>query len=168
MKKLLWAVAAGVCVLAVVILAIIYIPPLLDNSPPPDVPEGHMVLMPGHWWKADLTEQQRNSLAAAWGNDMSAAELLRSLWPDPLQEMPEEAVAVYQERTVGWPTDTYEAWKGEMLCNCRASSNDIRPTMCCLYIGTHQSEQFTFQTVDNRGFTENCTYRISIYTGDQY
>lgn len=166
MKKHVWAAIAGVCVVTLVALAgVLFIPGLFQKGPPSAVPEGHVVLMPAHWWKTEITDQQRSSLATLWGKDISAAELLQELWPDVLQQLPQEAVTCYEKRQIAWPTETYEEWHGQMLYNLKAVPDDQGPTVCCIYIGTRESEEWSFQIAGDRGFTEDRTYRVSIYTG---
>lgn len=166
MRKHKWAIIAAVCVVALAVVGAIFIPRLFfPKSHPNYVQEGHVVLMPGHWWQAEITEQQRSSLATSWGKDITAAQLLQELWPDVLQQMPEEVVTGYDKRQIVWPTETYEEWQGEMLCNFRETSSDEGPVLCCIYVGTHESEEWSFQVAGDRGFTEDRTYRVSIYTG---
>ena len=168
MRKYLWGIVAGVFVLALLAVGVIFLPPLIMNHPSSgELDEGQMVLMPGHWWKMEITEQQRNSLATLWGRDMSTTELLRELWPEVLQQLPQEALAVYEKRKVGWPVDAYEEWTGTMLSNCGGSSIEMGATVCCVYLGSREDERYTFKTVDDRGFTEEKTYRVSIYTSDK-
>ncbi len=81
-----------------------------------------------------------------------------------LQEMPQEARVCYEERQIRWPTEAYGDWRNEMLHNLRASPGDRGPVVCSVYIGTHENEQFTFQVAGDRGFAEDRTYRVSIYT----
>jgi hypothetical protein len=168
MRKHRWAIIAGVCVLALLIVAgAIFIPMLFYRGHPHSVSEGHVILMPGHWWKAEITEQQRSSLGTLWGKDITAAQLLQGLWPDVLQQLPQEAVTGYEKRWVAWPTATYEEWHGEMLCNLQAAPGDGGLITCCIYVGTHESEEITFEIAGDRGFTEERTYRVSLYTGIQ-
>ncbi len=166
MRKHKWAIIAGVCVVALIAVGVIFVPPLFNSSPPTEVPEGYVILKPGHWWKMEITEQQRSSLATLWGRDISAAELLKELWLDVLPQLPQETVSACEKGKIAWPVETYEEWKGEMLCNCRGLFSETGPTMCCIYIGSHESEEYTFETRD-RGLTEDRIYRISIYTADR-
>jgi hypothetical protein len=167
MRKYLWAIIAGGCMLALIVVGAIFVPPLLNGSPPTEVPEGYVILKPGHWWKMEITEQQRSSLATLWGRDVSIADLLRDLWPDVLPQLPQEVVSAYEKGRISWSVDTYEVWKGEMLCSCRGLLSETGPTMGCLYIGSHESEESTFETRADRGLIEDRVYRISIYTSDR-
>jgi hypothetical protein len=166
MKKHMWVIIAAVCVLALIVVAAILILRLFrESSSPYSIPEGHVVLMPGHWWKTEITEHQRSSLGTLWGKDITAAQLLQELWPDVLQQLPQEAVTGYEKRQIAWPTETYEEWKGEMLCNGTAVPGDEGLITCCIYVGTHESEEHTFEIAGDRGFTEDRAYRVSLYTG---
>ena len=165
MRKYTWAIIAGVCVLVLIVVGAIFLLWLLKpTTHPSEVSEGHIVLRPEHWWKMEMTEQQRTSLVSLWGNDITAAQLLQELWPEVLQEMPQEARVCCEERQIRWPTEAYGDWRNEMLHNLRASPGDRGPVVCSVYIGTHENEQFTFEVAGDRGFAEDRTYRVSIYT----
>ncbi len=165
MRKHKWAIIAGVCVVALLAAAGVIYSPLLFRSRPPAVSKGHVVLMPAHWWKMEMTEQQFGSLRAVWGQDVSAAQLLQELWPDVLQQMPQEVATGYEKRRIFWPTETYEEWEGQMICNGTSVFDDEGPITCCIYLGTHESEEGTFEIAGDRGFAEERTYRVSLYTG---
>jgi hypothetical protein len=165
MRKHKWAIIAGVCVVALLTFAgAIYIPRLSrghSDSPA----EGHIVLRPAHWWQAEITEQQLGSLATLWGKDTTAARLLQELWPDVLSQMPQEAATCYEQRKIRWSPETYEEWDRELFCNGKGIPGEEGPTVCCIYVGTHKGEEGTFQIAGDRGFTEDKTYRVSLYTG---
>ncbi len=172
MRKHKWAIIAGVCAVVLLALAgLIVVPKLINRPHPHTVSEGHVILMPGHWWKAEMTEEQFSTLRAVWGQGISVAQLLQELWPDVLQQMPQQAITGYEKQEVGWPTatlegpGTYEEWKGQMFCSLRATPGGEGPVVSCIYIGTHESEEMTFEIAGDRGFTEDRTYRVSIYTG---
>ena len=87
MRKHRWAVIAGISILALIVVGAIFIPRLFTGT--------HAVvedvkLIPAHWWKAELTEQQLSTLSTLWGKDITAAQLLEGLWPDVLQRLPQE------------------------------------------------------------------------------
>jgi hypothetical protein len=68
MRKHKWAIIAGVCVLALLTLAgVIYIPRLSHRAGWNSPSKGNIILKPGHWWQAEITEQQLGSLATLWG-----------------------------------------------------------------------------------------------------
>ena len=166
MRKHKWAVVAGVCVVVLLALAgVIVIPKLINRPHPHTVSEGLMILRPAHWWQAEITEQQLDSLSALWGDNMTPAQLLEELWPDVLQQMPPEAATCYGVRNIHWPTETYEEWNRRRLCNTKTMPGEEGPIACCIYVGTHEDEEITFEIAGDRGFTEDRTYRVSLYTG---
>ena len=108
MKKYLWGIIVGVCFIVLLIVGdAMLIPKLLDSRPATVVPEGHEILVPEHWWKAEVTEQQLGTMSAYWGESISAAQLLQALWPEVLQQMPEEARGAYEHQGVNWPPEGY-------------------------------------------------------------
>jgi hypothetical protein len=166
MRKHKWAIMAGVCVVALLAVAgAIYIPRLSHGGHSDSVSEGHVVLMPAHWWQAEITEQQLGSFATLWGENTTAAQLLQELWPDVLSQMPQEAVTCYEKLKIVWSTETYQEWDRQMFCNLKGIPGEEGPTVCYIYVGTHESEEGTFEIAGDRGFTEDRTYRVSLYTG---
>ena len=128
MRNHKWAIIAGVCVLALlIVVGAIYIPRLSRREGSPA--EGFIILKPGHWWQAEITEQQLGALAALWGKDITAAQLLQELWPDVLSEMPQEAVTCYERSwmRMHWPTETYEEWNRDMLNTSLADLGEEGP-----------------------------------------
>ena len=108
-KRYLWAVIAAVCVIApLAVAAAVFIPALGGRGP--EIPEGHALMKPAHWWQAELNEEQLATLSASWGKRMNAAELMEALWPGVLQELPEEARTVYGHQGVIWTAEGYEEW----------------------------------------------------------
>ena len=170
MRKYLWAIVAGVCVLALLIVVVaIYIPRLSRREGTPA--EGYIILKPGHWWQAEITEQQLGSLATLWGKDITAAQLLQELWPDVLSEMPQEAVTCYEKSRMRmyWLTDTYEEWNRDMFNTSTGIAGEEGPIVCEIYVGTPESEGDTFEIRGDKGYTADRMYRVSLYTdiGDQ-
>jgi hypothetical protein len=80
MKKYLWAVIAGVCVLALIVVGAIFIPRLF-RAPATEEPIDFVTVMPGHWWKTDLNEQQLKTLQTMWGTDITKAQSSRRTDP---------------------------------------------------------------------------------------
>jgi hypothetical protein len=169
MKKYLWGIIAGVCVIALLIVAAaIFIPRLLDSGPPAETPEGHEIMMPGHWWKAEMTEQQLGTLSTCWGQGITAAQLLQALCPDVLREMPEEAAAAYEGQGINWPPEGYEDWDGSsMICGGRGVPHDEGLTLYSYYLGSYEWEEMTLVMNADRGFTEDRMYRVSLYISEQ-
>jgi hypothetical protein len=161
MKKYLWAIIAGVCVLALlIVVGALFIPRLFSST---DAGVEDVELIPAHWWKTEMTEQQLSALGTLWGKDVTAAQLLQALWPDVLQQMPEEAATTYEKHQVRWPTQKYEDWQGEMIAGGAGVSHEEGMMLYYYYLGSHESEQITFLTSVERGFTEDRMYRVSLY-----
>lgn len=167
MRKHKWAIIAGVSVVVLLALAgLIVVPKLINRPHLHTVSEGHVILRPAHWWQAEITEQQLDSLSALWGDNITPAQVLEKLWPDVLQEMPPEAAACYGVRNIHyWPTETYEEWRRRRLCETKTMPGEEGPIACCLYVGTREDEDITFEIAGNQGLTEDKTYRVSLYTG---
>jgi hypothetical protein len=51
MKKYSWAIIAGVCILALIVVGAVFIPRIFSSS---HVEEPMEIVMPGHWWKTDF------------------------------------------------------------------------------------------------------------------
>jgi hypothetical protein len=162
MKKYLWVIIAGVCVVALVAVGAIFIPKLFTSTTHSGQEE--VVVKPGHWWKTELTEQQLSTLDTLWGENITAAQLLQELWPDVLQQVPQEAATAYENQQPSWPTEEYEDWEGQMICGGRGVSHDEGMIVYWYYLGSHESEETTFLISVERGFTEERMYRVSLYT----
>lgn len=169
MKKYLWGIIAGVCFIVLLIVGdAMFIPRLLDRGPATVVPEGHEILVPGHWWKAEMTEQQLGTLSAHWGQGTSAAQLLQALWPEVLQQMPEEARGVYERQGLNWPPEGYEDWETpSFMCGGSGVGHDDGQTLYFYYLGSREDEEMTLVMNADRGFTEDRIYRVSLYVDEQ-
>ena len=132
MRKYLWAIVAGVCVLVLIAAGIVFIPRLLGDT---HVEPEPVELIPAHWWQADLTERQLETLAALWGSDITAAKLLQGLWPEVLQQMPDEAATSLERKVVRWPTERSEDWESQYICGGAGVTHENGPTMYDYYIG---------------------------------
>jgi len=161
MRKHKWAIVAGVCVLALIVVGLVVIPGLFDS---PDAEVEDVELIPAHWWKAELTDEQLSTLGTLWGGNVTAAQLLQALWPDVLQQLPEEAATTYGKHQVTWPTQNYEDWQGEMIAGGAGVPHEEGMMLYYYYLGSHESERFTFEVSVERGFTEDRMYRVSLYT----
>ncbi len=113
MRKYKWAIIAGVCALALLIVVLaLFIPRLFRNPPlPPSTPESQEIVIPAHWWKASLTEQQLDVLRSLWGTETGVKPFLEAVWPAVLDEMPADATSLMGEFNVAWPRQSFEEWK---------------------------------------------------------
>jgi hypothetical protein len=168
-KKYLWGIVAGLCVMALLIVAaVIFIPRLLDSGSSPEIPEGHKVMMPEHWWKAEMNEQQLGALSTCWGQGITAAQLLQTLWPDVLQQLPDEAMGAYESQEIHWPTEEYGDWDvSAMICGAKGVSHSEGQTLYEYYLGSYEWEETTLVKNTDRGFTEDRMYRVSLYISKQ-
>ena len=165
MKKYLWGIMVGVCFIVLLIVGdAVLIPRLLHSAPATVVTKGHEILVPGHWWKAEMTEQQLGTLSAYWGRSMSAAQLLQALWPEALQQMPEEARGVYEHQGLNWPPEGFEDWESpSFMCAGSGVAHDDGQTLYFYYLGCREDEEMTLVMNADRGFTEDRIYRVSLY-----
>ncbi len=165
--KRLWAVAAAVCLIAPLAAAAAIIIPGLHGSGP-IIPEGHALMMPAHWWQADLTEQQLATLSTYWGKPTTMAELLDELWPGVLEQMPEEARNVYEHQGLNWPPGGYEDWDGSSrMCAGSGVPHDEGQWVYSYYVGSPEWEADTLVMNTDRGFTEDGMYRVSLYMSEK-
>ncbi len=160
MRKHKWAIA-GVCVVVVLVVGVCFIPKLFDSE---NAEVEDVELIPGHWWKMEMTEQQFVTLSTLWEKDTTAAQLLQALWPEVLQQMPQEAATTYEKHQVRWPTQKYEDWQGEMIAGGTGVPHEDGVMLYYYYVGTHEDEEITFEIAGDRGLTEDRTYRVSLYT----
>lgn len=161
MRKHLWIIMAGLCVVALMAIGAVYIPKLFSSTHEEEV--DHIQVIPGHWWKAGMTEQQFSTLSTLWGEDITAAELLQALWPDVLQQLPGETATTYQKQQISWPTEKYEDWKGNFICGGISTPSDEGIRLYQYYLGSVEDEQMTLRRCADTAFTEDSTYRVSLY-----
>lgn len=170
MNKHLWAVIAGVCVVAVLTGAGASFTPWAYHSlhPTPHFDEP-VELVPAHWWKADMTEEQPSTSGALWGSDITAAQMLQQLWPEALQQMPPEAAIALEKHQEGWPTAKYEDWKHNYICGGISTHGEGGVSDYVYYVGDPESERGTLvqsvRVAAERGFAEDRMYRVSLYVG---
>ena len=165
-KRPLWAVAAAVCLIAPVAAAAAIVIPGLGGSGP-IIPEGHALMTPAHWWRAELNEEQMATLSASWGKPMTVAELLDQLWPGVLQEMPEQARTVYANHGINWPPEGYENWdRSSFMCAGSGAPSEEGPRLYDYYVGSRDWEEMTLVEPTDRGLAEERMYRVSLYIGE--
>lgn len=161
MKKYLWGIVAAVCVLALMIVGVVFIPPLFETG---TQDEGEVEMIPAHWWETDLSEQQLEDLAGLWGSPVTAAQLLQKLWPDVLLQLPQEALGAYEKQEVRWPTEDFEDWNADVICGGGGVNHDEGMTLYFYYLGSPEYEPMTMLVDVARGFTEDRMYRVSLHT----
>ncbi len=169
-KKYPWALIAGVCLAALLpVAAVGFIVRVSQTSPAIDVPEGHEIMVPAHWWQAEMTEQQMATLSSSWGEPINAAQLLDRLWPGVLQQMPEEARAVYEHQGVNWSVEGLEglAVGPSTMCAGSGVAHDDGQWIYFYYVGSPEWEDMTLEMNSDRGFAEDRQYRVSLYISEQ-
>jgi hypothetical protein len=167
MRKYLWAIIAGVCVLMLVAVGVAFVPRLLNSSSGETNQE---ILEPGHWQRAMLNKEQVEILRALWGKEVTIAQLIEEVWPGVLQEIPAEGVSVLDQRSVDWPAETMDEALKFPLVFCAGyglpaplDDSGSTPLFYC-YIGTEAWERNTLFNVTNR--RAETLYRISMYIDD--
>jgi phage pi2 protein 07 len=167
MQKHRWAIIAGVCILALIVVGAVFIPRIFSSS---HVEEPGETVMPGHWWKTDLNEQQLKTLQTLWGSDMTIEEFVRQLWPDVMQELPSEMVDIWKQGNVFWPTAKFEDWERsafQMMCFGPTTAKEGEAMKCFdVYLGNTALEERTFGRSRDFGLVEDRCYRVSMYTDD--
>lgn len=161
MRKHRWAIIAGVCVLALIVVGAIFIPELFSND---QVHQGQEQIVPGHWWKTELTDQQLGTLSTLWGGDITVTELLEEIWPEVLQDLPQEALIAYDIRSIDWPTEEYEDWRAQLICTLRGIPHEEGMLVYSFYLGSSDGEERTFYYSIDKNFTSDRMYRVSLYT----
>ena len=165
MKTFLWATAGAACVMApLAVAAALFVPSLLHTGP--EIPEGHALMTPAHWWQADMTGEQMETLSNLWGKPINAAELMEAVWPGVLQQMPEEAKSVYEHQGVNWSPEGLEglAVGPSSMCAGTGVRHDDGQRIYFYYVGSREWEQDTLVMNSDRGFAEDRLYRVSLYT----
>ncbi len=167
MRKYRWAVIAGVCILALLIVAGVIFIPRLPRLLSSHVEDSTEIVKPGHWWKTDLSEEELKTLQTLWGRDINARQLIEAMWPDVLQEMPTEMTEALAQRKAMWPVDDFEAWRRVPMMNFgRGVPSNEGMEYFGVYIGSSLEEEITFRQSKDRALSEDRCYRISMYTDE--
>ncbi len=161
MKRYWWWIIAAVCILALIVVGVIFIPPLLETGTDDDP---WVKMIPAHWWKADLTAQQMETIASLWGREVTPTQLLQALWPEALQQMPEEASSAWEGDSVHWPPRDFEDWNASMISGGVYVPHDQGTTKYSYYLGSPESEMMILTEDPCWGLTEDRMYRVSLYT----
>jgi len=74
MKKYLWSIIAGVCVLALVAAGAVVVPRLLSSS---SGDANEEIVEPAQWWKMTLNQDQAEIWRELWGKDITMAQSSR-------------------------------------------------------------------------------------------
>ena len=167
MRKYLWAIIAGVCVLMLVAAGAAFVPRLLNSS---SAEMNQQILEPGHWQRTMLDKEQVEILRGLWGKEVTIAQLIDAVWPGALQELPNEGAGVLGQHSVSWPGKTMDDGLKYPFVLCAGyglsaplEGAGLAPFLSC-YIGTQGWETNTLFNATNR--TAETFYRISMYVDD--
>jgi hypothetical protein len=167
MRKHRWAIIGGVCILALLVVGAVFIPRIFGSG---HAEERAEIVMPEHWWKTDLNEQQLKTLQASWGSEMPMKEFVFNLWPEVMQELPSEMVDTWERKGVYWPTEKFEDWERgpfQTMCFGLVVPEDGQTTQCFdVYLGTQAAEETTLRRSTDLGLVEDRCYRVSMYTDE--
>lgn len=165
MQKHRWVIIAAVCILALAVLGAVFVPRIFGSS---HAGERAEIVMPEHWWKTDLNEEQMGTLQASWGSVMTMKEFVLELWPEVMQELPSEMVEAWEWKEVYWPTEKFEDWERgpfRTMCFGLVVPGDGQTTKCFdIYVGTQATEETTLRRSMDLGLVEDGCYRVSMYT----
>lgn len=173
MRKYSWAVIAGVCVVALIVVGACFLLGLFDSSPSgsmPDIPESREKVIPAHWWQASLTEQQLEVLRSLWGTEINIKQFLEAIWPTVLDEMPADVAAFMGDDAVRWTYGSFEEWteiQSMGFGHGRSPEEGATAMMFDFYLGRRDQERdITFTVRKGSGIVPDNCYRISLYTDD--
>ncbi|MDM7998487.1 MAG: hypothetical protein QUS33_00420 [Dehalococcoidia bacterium] len=160
-----WTIAAGVCLLLVIVFGAVFAPKLFRSSHSDQSAE---IVRPAHWWKADLNERQLGILQALWGNDATIQEFVVALWPEVMAELPSEMVDAWKQTRVYWPAEDYEDWRCgplQTMCFGLVVPGSEQTAKCFdVYLGSLAAEETTLRRSTDLGLMEDRCYRVSLYT----
>jgi hypothetical protein len=164
MQKHRWAIIAGFCLLALVVVGAIFIPRIFSSS---HIEEPGEIVTPGHWWKTDLNEQQLKTLQTLWGTAMTKTQFLEQICPEVLQQLPKEGVDALGNTPISWPGswEEYEQYQ-TMSVGATTGTRDEGLTFFEIYLGRHAEEETTFRRNGEPPVVADRYYRISIYMDD--
>lgn len=170
MRKHTWAIIAGVCVVVLlgIVGVVLFFPQLFDRGHSSPIPDDMEIVIPAHWWKTSLNEQQIETLRRLWHTQISTKQLIDALWPGVLSELPAEADASSDGGRVMWPAAEFDVWKDIQAW----SMSVIHPAqgtamMFDVYLGCPEREtDDTFLVDKSEGITSEVRYRISMYTDE--
>ena len=167
MQKRRWAIIAGVCMLALIVVGAVFVPRIFGTS---HAEERAETVMPEHWWKTNLDEQQIETLQASWGSVMTMKEFVCKLWPEVMHELPSEMVDAWERKEVYWPTEKFEDWECgpfQTMCFGLVVPGDGHTTKCFdVYLGTQAAEEPTLRRSIDLGLVEDRCCRVSMYTDE--
>lgn len=69
---------AALCVIALTMAGMMFVSGLSCNSPPITIK--FETVLPGHWWKLQLNEEQLEVIENLWGSDITTKQLLDVLF----------------------------------------------------------------------------------------
>ncbi len=176
MSRRLWIGLAVVSVVAIIVVAALVVPGIFKSS---HVEDDRVTIIPAHWWKADMTEEQFQLLGESWGNEsLTQIDLVQILWPDVVPELPQEMVDTWEKGQVRW---TMEHWddvlssinSGFPMAIILAFGNGIPRdethssyNYYDFYLGMKNNEGETLKVTKNLGVVPETCYRVSLYIDD--
>lgn len=170
MKKHFWLGLAALCAVACIVTAAVFVPRVFRGSGASPI-DDRVVVMPDHWYKTNLNEQQLETLRGLWGTPMTLKHLIDALWPGVLQGFPQEitdslADEAHQRQ---WPYQTFEDFVRiqEYSAGQGVWDDEGRMMWFTLYLGEKRSEtEIVFGHDKKEGLTSDRIYQISLYTDD--
>ena len=183
MPKRLWVTIAAVLVVAVVVSGVLLLPGLFNekkddqNDTPVDIDIGKETVLPGHWWKTEITEEQLQLLGDIWNTDVTYLDVLQKLWPEIEIELPQHMTIAWNEKAVQWSNpsweEKYKNLKGPapvpniLYCNVAVPNISGDPTggykAYALYMGIENYENETMEVFKFNELVPENTYRVSFY-----
>lgn len=168
MRKHLWTFIAGACVLLIIISVLII--PRLFSSRSTDTLDNYVTVIPEHWWRLSLNDQQLEVLEGLWGSQMSTRQLVEEIWPDILDEFPDFCISILENRGVSWSSRSFEEWA---RIQCRHFGKGMYDATnefyyCEMYIGPEDLEEssLSFRHAKEMPLVADRCYRVSFYTDD--
>ena len=183
MSKKLWIGIAAVLVIDMSVAGVLLLPGLLDdeshsqNDPPVDIDTGREVVIPGHWWKTYMTDEQLQLLGEVWDTELTCMDLLQLLWPEIVTELPQDMIDSWKEHEVSWPgpswETTYDDIKGPLPklsilyfeAGVPKISGDYKNGYkdYSFYMGPVSDESGTMEVFKFKDLQPEDNYRISFY-----
>lgn len=164
MRKHPWTVIAGICLILLVTTSAF----LVLRGSAPSTGDIHETVVPAHWWRLDMNDEQLQILKSLWGRPISALKLTEEIWPDIVDEIPSFPKGLLEIRNVSWPSKPFEEWvRIQATGGGKGSYNDAGEFYLSeIYIGRKSSETPSFGRSDTNPIVADRVYRISFYTDD--
>lgn len=162
-KKYLWIGFALTFVVVLVIAGMIILPEILNK--PVDDSEDY-IMTPGHWWKAQLNDDQIEIIRQIWGSDISCQQFVAQICPELLQGIPPEEIANWDKLEMYWTRDRWEEFNSTIACiyTGRGITTDGQTHYYQFYLGFPTQEQDTLKHTEGYiTLTDENSFRISFY-----